>query len=499
MAAQELPRGYGLQEYRIEKLLGIGGFGLTYLARDENLNLQVALKEYLPGEIASRGADQTIAPSSKETEESFSWGKRRFLDESRTLASFRHPNIVRVMRFFEANGTAYMVMEFVEGAPLADWIKDRRPLPEAHLRAFFMPLLEGLEVVHKAGYTHRDIKPGNIYVREDDTPVLLDFGSARMQAAERTAIVSPGYAPFEQYHATGNQGPWSDLYALGGVLYWIITGNRPHEAVARVREDTMPPALDTGDRDLYGAELLAAIDWALAPHEDERPQSVAEWREALLGMRPPKTTNPKTKTREHGPQDFEKTLVLSRSPLAAPPAPVPQEEFAKTLVMRRSPIAAPRPAQTAFVFDPALLKDLEAVLAQHLGPIASVVVKKTAKKSATQAELVPLLAAEISDPKTRAAFEKRFSDASRPTSQPVSEGMTNPPTALAASRFPLPVLERAERRLAEHIGAVARVVVKRASMKAKDEAELYLLLADEIEDKDDKKAFIRKAVSVSGK
>jgi serine/threonine protein kinase len=499
MAAQELPRGYGLQEYRIEKLLGIGGFGLTYLARDENLNLQVALKEYLPGEIASRGADQTIAPSSKETEESFSWGKRRFLDESRTLASFRHPNIVRVMRFFEANGSAYMVMEFVEGAPLSDWIKTRRPLPEAYLRAFVMPLLDGLEVVHKAGYTHRDIKPGNVYMREDDTPVLLDFGSARMQAAERTAIVSPGYAPFEQYHATGNQGPWSDLYAFGGVLYWIITGNRPHEAVARVREDSMPPALQTGDRDLYGAELLAAIDWALAPHEDQRPQSVMEWREALLGMRPSKATKPKAKAREPGPQDFEKTMVLARSPLGAPQAPVPKEDFAKTLVMRRPPpIASPAP-QATVAFDPTLLKDLEAALAQHLGPIASVVVKKAAKKAATQAELIPLLAAEIGDPATRTAFERRFSDASRPASQPLSQGLTNPPTGLAAARFPLPVLDRAERRLAEHIGAVARVVVKRAAMKAKDEAELYLLLADEIEDKDDKKAFIRKAVSVSGK
>ena len=142
MAAQSLPSGYGLQEYRIEKLLGVGGFGLTYLALDENLNLRVALKEYLPADIASRAADQSIAPTSNDSAESFGWGKRRFLDESRTLASFRHPNIVRVMRFFEANGTAYMVMEFVEGAPLSDWIKDRRPLPEAHLRAFVMPLLD---------------------------------------------------------------------------------------------------------------------------------------------------------------------------------------------------------------------------------------------------------------------------------------------------------------------------------------------------------------------
>src|SRR3954469_15026743 len=166
MAVQSLPNGYGLQEDRIERLLGVGGFGLTYLALDQNLNLKVALKEYMPGELALRAADQSIAPSSGDAAESFGWGKRRFLDESRTLASFRHPNIVRVMRFFEANGSAYMVMEFVEGAPLADWIKTRRPLGEPAIVALVKPLLDGLEVVHKAGYTHRDIKPGNIYMRE---------------------------------------------------------------------------------------------------------------------------------------------------------------------------------------------------------------------------------------------------------------------------------------------------------------------------------------------
>src|SRR3954468_13568139 len=233
--SQALPGGYGLQEYRIEKLLGTGGFGLTYLALDQNLNLKVALKEYLPGEIAQRAPDQSISPASEATAETFGWGKRRFLDESRTLASFRHPNIVRVMRFFEANGSAYMVMEFVEGAPLVDWMKTHRTLGEAGAAAIVKPLLEGLEVVHKSGYTHRDIKPGNIYMREDGSPVLLDFGSARMQASELTAVVSPGYAPFEQYHTQGNQGPWSDLYAMAGVLYWIVTGNRPHEAAARVR------------------------------------------------------------------------------------------------------------------------------------------------------------------------------------------------------------------------------------------------------------------------
>src|SRR5262245_53487146 len=130
MSANALPAGSALQEYRIEKLLGVGGFGLTYLATDSNLHLKVALKEYLPGDLASRGPDQSIRPLSESTAETFGWGKQRFLDESRTLASFRHPNIVRVMRFFEANGSAYMVMEFVEGAPLGEWIKARRPVSE---------------------------------------------------------------------------------------------------------------------------------------------------------------------------------------------------------------------------------------------------------------------------------------------------------------------------------------------------------------------------------
>src|SRR4051812_11633716 len=336
MSANALAAGSAVQEYRVERLLGVGGFGLTYLATDANLNLRVALKEYLPGDIALRGEGQTIAPKSADEAETFGWGKQRFLDESRTLASFRHPNIVRVMRFFEANGSAYMVMEFVEGAALGDWISTRRPLAQVQVAALVGPLLDGLEVVHKAGYLHRDIKPGNIYVREDGSPVLLDFGSARQRSAELTAVVSPGYAPFEQYHTQGNQGPWSDLYALAGVLYWIVTGNRPHEAAARVRKDTMPPALKAGDRNQYPSGFLAAIDWALATHEGDRPQSVKEWREALLD---------------------------------AAPIPKPQP---KAAVAAAEPKTVVQPRESVPVFDPALLEKLEMELAQHLGPIASV-------------------------------------------------------------------------------------------------------------------------------
>ena len=464
---QALPAGYAVHEYRIEKLLGVGGFGLTYLATDANLNLKVALKEYLPGDIAAREPDQSIIPTSSETAADFDWGKKRFLDESRTLASFRHPNIVRVMRFFEANGSAYMVMEYVEGDALPDWLKTRRPMSEPQLAALVGPLLEGLEVVHRSGYMHRDIKPGNIYIRHDGTPVLIDFGSARQKSDELTAIVTPGYAPFEQYHSQGKQGPWSDLYAFAGVLYWIITGNRPTDAVARVREDAMAPAVQAGDRKLYRPEFLAAIDWALAPHEDHRPQSVAEWREALLGRstaQPQSTAQPATR---------RATLPPSAVPVSAAPEP----------------------------FEKDFLKRVEGELAQQYGPIAPVMVRNAAKKATNSAELVDMLAADITHDGVRHKFERRFADnTSRPVSRPQpSAKAPEPSTTLAAARFTAEALERAERRLSQHLGPVARVFVKRAALKARDESELYLLLADEIEDPAERKAFIRRGITGSGK
>lgn len=453
-----LPAGYAVQEYRIERLLGVGGFGLTYLATDANLNLNVALKEYLPGDIAQRAGDQSIIPSSPDTAEDFNWGKRRFLDESRTLASFRHPNIIRVMRFFEANGTAYMVMEYVSGAPLPDWIKARRPLVEGQVAALAGPLLDGLEAVHAAGYTHRDIKPSNIYIRDDGSPVLLDFGSARQKSADLTAIVSPGYAPFEQYHSNGKQGPWSDLYAFAGVLYWMVTGERPLESAARVRKDTMAPAAQAAAGGRYRTEFLAAIDWALRPNEDDRPQNVRDWRKALLGAA---DAQPMTKK--------------------APAPPV-------------------RPTAPESEFEAVFLQELEGALAQHVGPIAPVMVRTAAKKARTSTELVQILAADITHDGVRLKFERRFSDGSRPVSQPQPTSVSGPASTRSTTgsgRFSAALLDEVEKRLAQYLGAVAKVVVRRAAAKARDSAELYLLLADEIENPAEKKAFIRRAISTT--
>lgn len=282
-----LPVGYRLQEYTIEALLGTGGFGLTYLARDNNLQCQVAIKEYLPNDLAVRTTGQTVCARTESDTHGYRIGLDGFLAESRVLASFRHPNIVRVTRFFEANNTAYMVMDYERGEPLRDWLKQHGPLDEAQLLRMFVPLLEGLDVVHKARVLHRDIKPANIYVRaEDGSLVLLDFGAARYASSgdsrSLTSIVTPGYAPFEQYHTHGAQGPWSDLYAFGGVLYWAVTGEKPLEAPSRVRKDAMPSALAlAGGR--YSERVLRAIDWALTPDEADRPKSVSQLKAVLTG------------------------------------------------------------------------------------------------------------------------------------------------------------------------------------------------------------------------
>ena len=469
-----LPRGYTLHEYRIESTLGVGGFGLTYLATDSNLNVQVAIKEYLPGELAIRRDDQSVRSKSDATLDTFQWGLTRFLEESRTLASFHHPNIVRVMRFFEANQTAYMVMEFVAGQPLNEWIKARRPLPEPAITSIASALLDGVEVVHRAGYLHRDIKPGNIFIRDDATPVLLDFGSARVASAhtERTAIISPGYAPLEQYHTHGNQGPWSDLYALGGVLYWIVTGEKPVEATARFPSDPLRPATRAGDRSHYSQQLLEAIDWALMPTEAARPQSVAALRQVLL--RHPSAS------------------ALHANSMLTGQTSMP-DAFSPTTRIATGP-----------AMDSEALANLSRDLAGHIGPIAALVVKSAARKALTPGQLVEMIAAEINDKGARADFVRKHAAPEHAASgnncthsTPSRTLPTGPPSA--AQRFDAHWLSRVEMELAKAIGAVARAVVKRAAAKAHSESELLALLANEIENPIERKAFSRKMPSVSGR
>ena len=278
-----LPAGHRLSHYRIERVLGRGGFGVTYLALDERGGGHVALKEYFPLDWAERAADHAVAPRSDSQENDFRWGLARFREEGRVLARFTHPNIVRVVGHFEAHGTGYLVMNYVAGDTLSERLRSG-PLDEAASFAMVLPIVEGLQQVHAAGYLHRDIKPGNIVIGADGAPVLLDFGAARRALGDRTrsltALYTPGFAPIEQYARKGSFGPWSDIYALGAVLYRCLTGRTPPDAPARASSDELVPlaeaALQTPSRAMQDAVLAA-----LAVHARDRPQTLAEWRRML--------------------------------------------------------------------------------------------------------------------------------------------------------------------------------------------------------------------------
>ena len=285
---EPLPIGAELVgDYRIQRVLGQGGFGVTYLAEQLRLGIDVAVKEYFATDVASRDQTLTIHPLSGAHGEMFEWGKQRFLEEARTLAQFRHPSIVRVLHVFEALNTAYMVLEFEEGESLQDWVENlNRPPTQDELDRLLRPLLDALQVLHQHNLIHRDIAPDNIIVRPDDTPVLLDFGAARQAFAAHsktlTSIVKAGYSPPEQYQSGQDaQGPWTDIYALGATLYWAITGIAPDAAPARQLGDVFLPATQAARGD-YRTSFLAAIDQALQLQPDERPRSISALRDAMF-------------------------------------------------------------------------------------------------------------------------------------------------------------------------------------------------------------------------
>ena len=278
-----LPTGTRIGDFEFHRVLGHGGFGITYLGWNLALDIPVAIKEYLPADLATRESDWCVVPQSSQATADFQWGLDRFIDEARILARFQHPNIVRVHHFFQANSTAYIVMEYAEGETLSEFLNRKGVLTEAELKAILHPLLDGLEVVHRADFLHRDIKPANIIIRaEDDSPVLLDFGAARLAIGAKsrsiTSVVTPGYAPREQYSSRGNQGPWTDIYALGGVCYRALTAEVPTDAVDRMIDD---PLIPVSERCKGSHQFLAAIDHALQVDESDRPQSASEWRAEL--------------------------------------------------------------------------------------------------------------------------------------------------------------------------------------------------------------------------
>jgi len=283
-----LPDGTELVgDYRIRRVLGAGGFGITYLADEPALARLVTIKEYFPADFAARSASTMASPRSQGCAEDYRWGLERFVEEARTLARFIHPNIVRVHRHFLANNTAYMVLEYEDGSSFKAWLKALKRAPrQPELDRILGPLLDALEMVHAGDYLHRDIAPDNILIRKDGSPVLIDFGSARGEIASHSrtvsALVKPGYSPYEQYATNSRQqGPWTDIYALGATLYHAISGKRPPDAPSRMGTDEYVPAREAA-LSSYRPSFLAAIDKALRLEVGERPQSVAEWRRMLM-------------------------------------------------------------------------------------------------------------------------------------------------------------------------------------------------------------------------
>ena len=283
--AKALPEGSILREWKLESVLGVGGFGIVYRGRGVYFDEVVAIKEYFPSAISDRQDGETVTPTNSSSEEVYALGLKKFVEEAKILWNLskpeRHPNIVAVKSLFEIHGTAYMVMDFEKGVSLSQMLRNGQTFDEASLLGLLRPIAEGLDRVHKAGVIHRDIKPANILVDDDGRrPVLIDFGSARFESGQATStqvtFYTPPYAAIEQYVKTFPQGPWTDIYALGVALYQCVTGEKPGDALERMHGGPGEP-LSARERPGFSRTFTRAVDAAMALRPSERPQSMPEW------------------------------------------------------------------------------------------------------------------------------------------------------------------------------------------------------------------------------
>ena len=282
---QALSIGYQLQDYKIVKILSTGGFSLVYLAHDKNKKT-VAIKEYMPTSLALRADGYAVILNNEDVAVTFKHGLKCFFEEGLALAKINHKNIIRVLNFFRANNTVYMVMQYERGKPLQDFIlAQEQPLEEAFVRKLFAELLNGLREVHTHKLLHLDIKPANIYIRQDSSPVLLDFGSARQiltgAHAGLAPSFTPGFASPEHYIDRKQLGPWSDIYSLGASMYACLARSSPMAADLRVKNNLLIPAQKIG-KNIYSDSLLRTIDNCLELDHFKRPQSVFSLQKSLL-------------------------------------------------------------------------------------------------------------------------------------------------------------------------------------------------------------------------
>lgn len=297
MAAQNVKRADALPEgsrlnntYVVQSVLGSGAFGITYLAEHVHLGSQHVIKEYFP-DSGVRVQGLTVAAKSTADQELFDWGFGGFFKEAKLLYGLNHTNIVKVSDLFEANGTAYFVMPYIRGITLHQWIKENQRPSEGELTQIFIPLLDGLKYIHDKQLLHRDIKPENILITENQTPVLIDFGAARQAIGQKsrplTQILTPPFAPIEQYHSRDVFLPALDLYSLGACIYQAVTHQLIEEAPARIADtDTQPKLAGSNYEGRYSHAFLAAVDYALNVKAENRFQNATDMQQALLGRMP---------------------------------------------------------------------------------------------------------------------------------------------------------------------------------------------------------------------
>jgi len=410
---QALPPGTLLDSFRLDSVLGVGGFGITYAAYDQTLQCQVAIKEYFPSDLATRTESRTtVVPTSGEGRESYDYGLGRFLQEARTLAQFHEPSIVRVRNFIEANGTAYLIMDLEHGRSLASVLSDAKRLTSDQTRGIALDCLQGLRAMHAQNYLHRDIKPANILIRKTGSAVLLDFGAARLalknQETRMTIILTPGYAPVEQYSAEEQQGPWTDLYAMGATLYHCIVGQSPPQsterlaAVARRKPDSAAQWLRLVE-ERTDPIVLSAVRWMIEPYAEDRPQDANAVISLLLGS-------------------AEEPRTLSLGPLGstddeAKHAPTVSDSSSRQstfrMASRRVGVSSDSSggdagAPLGTIIGPDRLASAKKSLVAILGPIAEVIVERAAQNAGSLEEFYRLLANELDDEAERKQFLKNL-------------------------------------------------------------------------------------------
>ncbi len=412
-ASSAMPSGTRLGEFEITGVVGEGGFGIVYSARDSSLDRIVAIKEYLPSAFANRTSSGTVQVRSQEHSKTFNAGLSSFINEARMLAKFSHPGLVEVFRFWEANGTAYMAMRYYRGVTLREMLRTNPQIAtEQWLCETLDPILLALQELHQEKCYHRDIAPDNILVLPNGRSVLMDFGAARRiiggMTRALTTVLKPGYAPIEQYSDDGSmqQGAWTDIYAVGGVLYHAMTGKVPVQAISRMMNDPLKPVA-TAARSEYSPNLCSVVMKCLAVMPENRYQTIDELREALGWVTTPVSS----------------TVILQRTVQVTP-----------VVVPVQAPIAQPN------VPSAVQPQAVSGSAAQSLDPLANVGTDRGAPDALSD------LLGHSKSPTTSAAASGRLEPtnaqpARRPPGAPHGQSETsNVPSNAAAKRNTLPLV-----------------------------------------------------------